>query len=891
MSTTKTPRVQGTPDAAELKRYNSESFTLMPLRKPGDVIRLKGGKVKEVGKAPVHPNWTTRPYNSAKVRAAALEQKRNVGVRLTDEQLVIDVDPRNGGDKGFDSLCADLGIDGDAFPRVITGSGGWHCYMTKPADMLIRDTLESDDYDGVEFKSVGRQVVAAGSIHPNGTPYVWSKDHPRIEDGLPPAPKALLTAIKRPPIKPGQGGGTMTQEQIAAKLATLDPAQFGTNDKWFPLMQAVHHASGGDARTEWIDWSTSDPAFAGDAYLIGKRWDSLHADKAGAVTGATLEWLVRKHGDPSKLPPPVVPDDEFDDGIEDAAAAAKPSNKFSEFDTPAVSEKFAEFDEAADDGDAATEDDASWQALIEAARVHGYRTMPMHYDQLHVGKMLDHAERSLMKSDAPLYQMAGRIVHPVRTEKASQDDDPIRRPANALMVRTVNNTRLQMYMIDHAPFYRVIVSPNGGKTLKLHPAPMKLADQFISRDDKRGLRPLNGIIETPTLRRDGSLLQTAGYDRASGLLLELNGVRFKTIKDEPTRDEAVKALEFLKLPFKDFPFVPDGSAFSEFDGPDAPSASRSVMLSAMLTAVVRRSLPSAPAHGVTAPAAGTGKTLAIQCVAMAATGRKATATNQGPNEEEDEKRYGSLFLDGDSIILIDNCNRPVGGAAVCALLTTEFWKGRTLGKTESFLVPTNSTLFYNGNGLKFSDDMTRRALLCRMDAKMERPERRHFDVNLEQWVPANRVKLVRAALIVLRAFVVAGRPGLDGFERLGSFEAWSDLVRGALIWLGEPDPVMTQNFIVRKDPVKAMLGALLSAARLTFDGRWFTAGELYNASAESDDTLASAIEAALAKPSRNALGAYMTNNEQRIIDGTWFEVREDKHTKANHYRVVVGGGE
>ena len=50
--------------------------------------------------------------------------------------------------------------------------------MSKPADVLIRETLE--DYKGVEFKTgAGRQVVAAGSRHPNGKYYKWSSRPPR----------------------------------------------------------------------------------------------------------------------------------------------------------------------------------------------------------------------------------------------------------------------------------------------------------------------------------------------------------------------------------------------------------------------------------------------------------------------------------------------------------------------------------------------------------------------------------------------------------------------------------------------------------------------------------------------------------------------------------------
>jgi hypothetical protein len=76
-------------------------------------------------------------------------------------------------------------------------------------------------------------------------------------------------------------------------------------------MMAVHHASGGDARQEWIDLSTSDPLYAHDDDRIGRRWDSLHTDKADGITYRTLNKILRDHGAVNAQVPNDVPDDEF----------------------------------------------------------------------------------------------------------------------------------------------------------------------------------------------------------------------------------------------------------------------------------------------------------------------------------------------------------------------------------------------------------------------------------------------------------------------------------------------------------------------------------------------------------------------------------------------------
>jgi hypothetical protein len=299
----------------QTKLYDPEVFDLIPLHKPKAKKRNpETGRVREVGKAPVDLNWTKKTYDSKKVLAAAKASSSNVGIRLTADQLVIDVDPRNGGEAGFNSLCVDLGIDGDEFPRVITGSGGWHCYMSKPADVKVIDTLKA--YQGVEFKSVGRQVVAAGSVHPNGQPYTWSDEHPDIGDKLPRCPKKLLRLITRAEHEGVQSGGQYSPERVAMALAKLDPRDFKDQSAWLALMMGIHHASAGDARSEFIEWSIGDPTYEDDADIIGRRWDSLHAEKHDGITYLTFEKTLRDHGAENMQAPREVGDD-FDDDADE----------------------------------------------------------------------------------------------------------------------------------------------------------------------------------------------------------------------------------------------------------------------------------------------------------------------------------------------------------------------------------------------------------------------------------------------------------------------------------------------------------------------------------------------------------------------------------------------
>jgi hypothetical protein len=93
-----------------------------------------------------------------------------------------------------------------------------------------------------------------------------------------------------------------------------------------------------------------------------------------------------------------------------------------------------------------------------------------------------------------------------------------------------------------------------------------------------------------------------------------------------------------------------------------------------------------------------------------------------------------------------------------------------------------------GNNLVFATDMARRSVVCDLDAGDEHPEDRKFACpNLLELIRQQRGELVRAALVLLRAFVVAGRQP-HGLAPLGGFEKWDALIRGTLIWAGVGDP-------------------------------------------------------------------------------------------------------
>ena len=243
------------------------------------------------GKRPLHNGWTRKRYTARKVIAKCAAEGFNMGLRLGPCDIAFDVDPRHGGDKSFARFCADTGLNPDKLPRVDTGSGGQHLFGTLPQSVRIVGSLK--DYPGLEFKTAGQQVVCAGSVHPEtGKPYRWNDLFPEV---APPCPAAVVEAIKRPAVDfKATGGGQHTPDEIEAMLSALDPADFRDEQKWRELMMAVHHASAGDAREVFMDWSRSDEGYTGDTSNIGPRWELVAFGKARRGHGRDVLQVVSR---------------------------------------------------------------------------------------------------------------------------------------------------------------------------------------------------------------------------------------------------------------------------------------------------------------------------------------------------------------------------------------------------------------------------------------------------------------------------------------------------------------------------------------------------------------------------------------------------------------------
>ena len=333
--------------------------------------------------------------------------------------------------------------------------------------------------------------------------------------------------------------------------------------------------------------------------------------------------------------------------------------------------------------------------------------------------------------------------------------------------------------------------------------PTGVCKTVMDLKDARKLKRLNAVITAPILRADGSLLLVAGYDERTELFLDLPNNKSNVSKN-PSPEEALKALEFLWEPFKDFPFC---------SGLD-----RAVHLAAVLTAAVRPVLPAAPGFAYDAPILGSGKTLLARCAGVLAQGSEPSVWphTAGTNDEEVRKRIFTVLSSGARVLVWDNVVGSFDSAALASCMTSPAYTDRILGKSDSTTVPNRMLMLFTGNNIQLQGEMPRRILVSRIDPATEKPFAREFTLDPFSYCRTNRQQMIAAALTLIRAFLTHGcTQEING--KLASFEEWDMWVRRTVIYADQIKPRMFGDVmdVVKAnqsvDPEQETLVTLLSA--------------------------------------------------------------------------------
>ncbi|MCJ2084316.1 bifunctional DNA primase/polymerase [Methylobacterium sp. J-090] len=122
----------------------------------------------------------------------------NIGL-ATGRVVVLDVDPRHGGDESLQALEAEHG----PLPhtcRALTGGGGEHILFRPPDGLEIRNSAGDHGglAPGLDIRGTGGYIVAPPSLHASGRSYEWSVDHHPDEAPTAEMPPWMVQALVHP---------------------------------------------------------------------------------------------------------------------------------------------------------------------------------------------------------------------------------------------------------------------------------------------------------------------------------------------------------------------------------------------------------------------------------------------------------------------------------------------------------------------------------------------------------------------------------------------------------------------------------------------------------------------------------------------------------------------
>jgi putative DNA primase/helicase len=294
----------------------------------------------------------------------------------------------------------------------------------------------------------------------------------------------------------------------------------------------------------------------------------------------------------------------------------------------------------------------------------------------------------------------------------------------------------------------------------------------IHRAEHWGTVPyLKSITCHPVVRPDGSVQSRPGYDARTRVL----STHHEDLVVKPLHQSVAKhAREMLLELVDEFPFVGIGA---------------DVWLACVLTPLVRAWCGPSPMFVVTSstPSSGKGR-LADLATIISCGGEGIEGGAMPPNDEEWQKCLISWGLSAPEVIYFDNVKSGmrIGSPVLDMALTRDRFSGRILKVSKIVEVELPATWIAAGNNLGTYGDTARRCLICRIEPMVERPECREFKIpDIIGHARKSRTKLISCALGILSGWLTAKKPSPT--PPLGSFEKWSDVVRGAILWAGGAD--------------------------------------------------------------------------------------------------------
>ena len=691
---------------------------------------------------------------------------------LNETDLVVDVDAPNEhrpDSKGLKSLAKLENLLGGSLSNVATEvktgeTGGSHFYLKVPPGLKLRKNV--DELPGLDFKYFGGYVITAGSPHWLGGSYNFAISAELNNFPQPDCPQVLLDLLTRERVTRSK----VSDAQISGKLLSqllncLDYGNYLDHGNWFPMFVASHQATGGslDGLSVFDAWCAGDPKYA--KRNIEYRWKTLDPTDESGITIGTLFGAV------------------IDAGYADVVSMVRAAISFD--DEPL--------------------DDADWFG-------DGFNDEPA-YDEsglfeIEKPKPKKKPKRKKIKFDRTRdYEVNDRVI-----KQLAKVPNLFQR-AN-MLVTIADNEILPLNHLGVCEQISTVVELGVDKEIKTgdmkgewewrpEQIPERMGKQITARNSWFGIRRLNSVTTIPVMTSDG-ILQKEGYDAASCVFYRKT-ISIKPVRD-PTRSDALEALKSLFTVVQDFPFASDPH--------------RSAWLASLLAVLARPAINGpVPMTFIDGNQRGVGKGLLTDLVYLILFGANMPKHASMPKDESEMgKTLLSIAMRNRPTYNFDNVptGSKIGSPSLDSVLTNGTVAGRILGRSEVCDYPIETVFFASGNriGVDSKSDIIRRLnYVCLRSTEEKAENRDDFKIGgeseLRKYVIENRADLIHAALTILEySRLCDDEPKLKSW---GSYEAFSKVVRRAIVLLGLPDPMLTRNDLESRDETRGELEIVIQA--------------------------------------------------------------------------------
>jgi hypothetical protein len=460
--------------------------------------------------------------------------------------------------------------------------------------------------------------------------------------------------------------------------------------------------------------------------------------------------------------------------------------------------------------------------------------------------------------------------------QAIDDDSPL--PVRASVL---TGALLAFLLAQHADL-RMIAANDG---VKEWTPPTSVLSAVLASAEWPKVKVLNGIVGLPVIRRDGTLLQRAGYDEATGLYLSPK-VDIGRIVEKPTAQQVQAARKFIVE-----------HVLGDFEW--SSNADRANYLGLLVTPFLRRYLRCLTPLGViSATMPGSGKSILAGLIGLLA-GQKTLPW--ADDDHELRKAITSAFTVESGAVVFDNLDEGtvIKSPILANLLTNPVWSDRMLGSNRIGTWPNERLWLVTGNNLRVGGDIASRAVLVRLTPDAPHPEQRSgFSIpDLDTWIvqPKNQAAALRNLLVLILDWMSADAPKADKLPNMRQFTPWAQGIGGFLTH-HQVDGFLTNIDELRaSDEDDQKWSAFLAKWFERHQGKQMKAHQIFNDAALDegygtpivdrwDSTFITSTRGARPK-SAVQLGQWLTGHDQRFHGNLRLRGELDTHSKIKLWHV------